>query len=185
MSQYHVSSSLAPPPPVVPTSFVTDSGTAVPSSNTLNDLGGSPSVVNNNNGFTTSGSGNTVSNSLTNKLNGTGTTVGAATADVFTFTMNNTNLGTTPGVMVLTAQVCAFEPTTPAGAVYEVIAGIRTTGSATTVVGTTDFTVVEDAVLSANDIDIILSGNDVILRVTGSAGLTQNWRCSATYTYVS
>lgn len=52
MSQIFTSSLSSPPPPVVPTSFVTDSGIAVPAANILNVLGGT--------GVNTSGAGNTI-----------------------------------------------------------------------------------------------------------------------------
>ncbi len=50
--------SSGPIPPIIPTSFVTDSGTAVPAANILNVLGGT--------GATTSGSGNTVTVTIKN-----------------------------------------------------------------------------------------------------------------------
>lgn len=52
MSQIIIPVSSGSLPPSIPTSFVTDNGTAIPAANILNVLGG--------NGATTSGSGNTV-----------------------------------------------------------------------------------------------------------------------------
>ena len=58
MSQFYLTSQAAPPPPTVATSYVTDSGTAVPAANVLNVFGGI--------GSTTSGSGNTVTITVKN-----------------------------------------------------------------------------------------------------------------------
>lgn len=58
MSEFHIISTSSPPPPAVPTSFVTDDGIAIPVLNILNVLGG--------NGATTSGSGNTVTITVIN-----------------------------------------------------------------------------------------------------------------------
>lgn len=52
MSQIFTSSTSSPPPPSVPTSFVTDDGTATPASNILNIIGGI--------GIETEGSGDTI-----------------------------------------------------------------------------------------------------------------------------
>lgn len=72
MSQFY----LMPPggAPAIPTSFVTDDGTAVPAANILNILG-SP-------GVTTSGSGNTVIISLTNIATNYVSIIGPNTYDV-------------------------------------------------------------------------------------------------------
>lgn len=59
MSQFFTqASSLSPIPPTVPTSFVTDNGTAVPAANSLNVFGGT--------GATTSGSGSTITITVKN-----------------------------------------------------------------------------------------------------------------------
>lgn len=58
MSQIYKSAASGPVPPSVPTSFVTDNGTAIPAANILNVLGGSNT--------TTSGSGNTVTITVVN-----------------------------------------------------------------------------------------------------------------------
>ncbi len=52
MSEFHIISTSAPPPPTVPTQFTTDDGTAIPSSNNINVFGGI--------GATTSGAGSTI-----------------------------------------------------------------------------------------------------------------------------
>lgn len=59
MSQVIKNLASGPVPPAVPTSFVTDSGTAIPVANILNFLGGT--------GATTSGSGNTITITVKNE----------------------------------------------------------------------------------------------------------------------
>src|ERR1700686_113807 len=115
MSQFYIDQSVAPPPipPTVPTSFVTDSGTAVPAANSLNDFGAT-STVNNANGIQTTGSGSTVTTRLTNRFQGTATTIGATTADIVTF-----SLGATPSAFFFNFTVAVFNASTPAGAGYD------------------------------------------------------------------
>lgn len=59
MSQFYQGTTTGSLPPSVPTSFVTDSGTAVPAANILNVFGGT--------GTTTSGSGNTITITIKNE----------------------------------------------------------------------------------------------------------------------
>lgn len=165
--------------PSIPTSFVTDSGTAVPVANILNVLA-NDSTANDADGITSVGSGNTVTLRLTNRLQGTGSTTGAVTADIITF-----SLGATPGVYAVEFRLSAFESTTPAGLGYSIFAAVRTTGAAASLIGTPDFIESEEAALVAADADIIASGNNIIVRVTGVAGLTINWSVVGLYTFVS
>lgn len=175
MSQIYKTVSSAP---AVATSYVTDSGTATPAANILNILG-NDSTTNNANGINTTGSGNTVTVLLTNRLQGSGTTVGAVTADIITFA-----LGATPGTYSFEFRVSGFESTTPAGCGYSVFGTVRTTGVAATAVGTADVIVNEEAALNDCDIDIIASGNNAILRVTGVLGLSVDWGAVGLYTFI-
>lgn len=160
--------------PSVATSYVTDSGTATPAANILNVLG-SDSTAYNANGISTTGSGNTVTAVLSNRVQGTTSTVGAVTGDVITFAM-----GATPGTFRFDVQVCGFESTTPAGAGYGLEICARTTGAAATLIDV-DVNPQEEAALSACSCTAVVSANNVIVRVTGAAGLTINWSGSGSY----
>lgn len=164
--------------PSVPTTFDADTGSATPAANVINILG-IDSTTNNENGITTTASGNTVNVVLTNRLQGTGSTSGAVDDDIITF-----NLGATPGTYQLQIDIVGFESSTPAGAGYQIIAAARTTGAAAFVIGSPDFTVNEDAALTTADADVIASGNTIIVRVTGVALLNINWNAVATYVFI-
>lgn len=121
--------------------------------------------------------------SLNFKVVGTGTTVGATTADLITFA-----LGATPANFIFDANVSAFATAgvgSPAGAGYSLFGSTRTTGAAASLVGTPDKITNEEAALATADANLIVSGNNAILRVTGVAGLTINWKVVATYVEVS
>src|SRR5574338_1329814 len=107
MSQFFIESTAAPPPPVVPTQFTTDDGTiAIPVANNLNALS-RDTTADNPNGIQTTADPNNGDNlytELTNRLQGTGTTVGAVTTDIFTF-----DLGAAPGTYIIDCNIAAFE----------------------------------------------------------------------------
>ena len=162
--------------PSVATTYTTDSGSAVPAANILNILG-DDTTANDNDGIRTTGAGNTVTVQLTNRCQGTGSTVGAVTADLVTL-----SLGATPGTYTLEARVAGFNAATPASAGYSLFATVRTTGAAAVLVGTPDKIVNEEAALAACDATVVVSGNTAIIRVTGTAGLTVSWNTAALYT---
>lgn len=165
--------------PTVPTSFVTENGTAIPAANVLNVLGASTNV-DDPGGIATDGAGNTVTILLTNRLSENGTTIGATIDDLVTLA-----LGATPGTYIFEFKVCGFNSTTPAGLGYNFFGAVRTNGIAATVIGTPDGFFNEDAAVIAADIDLIAVGNNAVLRVTGVAGLTINWSTVGLYTFVS
>lgn len=169
-------------PPSVPTSFVTDiNSPSVPSANLENVFGGFV-ATDNANGIQTDGSSgsNTLTIELTNRLGGSGTTVGATTADLVIF-----SLGSTAATYVIDANFCGFNASTPAGAGYSIFGCVRTDAVTAFLVDIPDKINNEDAALVPCNADLVVSGNNAILRVTGVAGLTVNWAVVATYVKVS
>jgi len=154
-----------------------DSGGPVPpTANNINLLGGT-STVNNNNGITTVGNAGTSTETitLTNRFQGTGSTIGATTADIVTFA-----LGVTPGTYTLNFFLSGFDAVTPSGVQYTISGGVRTTGAAATLIGR-NIDVNSEAALVASIADLVISANNVILRVTGVAGLTISWSAVGSY----
>jgi hypothetical protein len=166
--------------PSVATSYVTDSGTAVPIANVLN-IATTASGVNAANGITSSGATNNVTITLTNRISGTVTTAGAVTSNCLTF-----GLGAVPGVYAFQIFLSAFDLTTPSGAVYRINASIRTTGAAGVVINSVDFTDEdEEAAMIPADWALGVVGNAINLTVDGVAGLTIRWSAQGIYTFVS
>jgi len=163
--------------PTVATSYVTDAGTAVPALNVLNVVtpGGGTT------GIATSAAGNTITITLTDtSVSGTGQTIGAVTADVISFP-----LGAVPGTYTFDINVASFEPTTPAGAGYGIVASVRTTGAAAVLVPNQAIDELEEAALIAADAFVTVAANNMIVRVTGVAGLTVDWKATAEYVFRS
>jgi hypothetical protein len=178
VSQIFKSSSSGPSPPDVPTTFTTNSGNAVPAANILNVLGGS-STASNVNGITTTGSGNTLTVVLTNRLQGTGTSANGATSDLITF-----DLGGSAAVYRFKFEVTGRETTTGDGVGYTIFASAKTDGATATAIQTEFVDADEDASLNTANIDFITSGNDIILRFTGVALLTVDLSAFGTYVVV-
>ncbi|MFQ5685105.1 MAG: hypothetical protein ACE5GV_00445 [Candidatus Scalindua sp.] len=116
----------------------------------------------------------------TNKTTATVSTSGAVTSDIATIA-----LGATAGVYTINAILSAFDSSTPAGASYSIIGGARTTGAAASLIGTPDKIINEEAALTTADVDIVVSGNNAIIRVTGVAGIDLNWRCTYEYAAIT
>jgi hypothetical protein len=180
-----ISTTSGPVPPQVPTSFVTQNGTAVPAANIL-IVHGIDSTENNASGITAkggvvgTGTSNEVDIVLTNRVRGTVTTANATPTTVISFA-----LGVTPGVYTFSGDITAFDITDTAGASYGVISGIRTTGAAAIEIGTQFSTNFEEVAMTNADIDVTVSGNNVIFQVTGIAATTIDWDALFNYRFVS
>lgn len=107
---------------------------------------------------------------------GTGTTVGAVTANIITIA-----LGGVAGTFEFEARVKGFNSSTPAGAGYKIYGTFRTDGATATLIGYQQI-FNEEAALTAADAYFIASGNNAILQVLGVAALTINWSAQAAQT---
>lgn len=176
-------------PPSVPQTFTTQSGNAVPSANILL-VNGYDSSENNANGITTKGGvaagdppGTGASNEmdiyLTNRVQGSGTTVGATTTAIITFP-----LPAGAGNYAFEFYGTGYAASGPYGTAYNILSCIRSTGAAATLVGTSDESYVEDAALGASDLQVTVAGNSVIVNATGDTGLTINWNVVGIYTFI-
>lgn len=183
MSQiYKPLTSGGPIPPNIPTSFVTDNGTVVAAVNIVN-INSSSTTSNNTNGITVIANPNGSNNEiieLTNRLQDTLTTNDGTPTAITTFA-----LGSTPGTYNFDIQIAGFDLTDVAGVGYFISGAVRTTGVAAILIGTPDKIVNEEAATIGCDANLTVSGNNVIVQVTGLAGKTINWRELSNYIFVS
>lgn len=169
MSQIFIPSASMPPPPQVPTTFVTDSGSATPAANTLSVLG-IDATTDIDNGIRTTGSGSAVNVVLTNRTTGTATTPAAALTTIVTLP-----LGATPGVFYVSGNVQGFAAVGPSAATYSFSGGYRTDGATATELGTEYHDTFEDPGFVTADIFLTTSGNDVLLQVQGVLATSIDW----------
>lgn len=167
-----------PVPPFVPTSFVTNvNSPSVPIANIENVLGGQISS-NNINGIQTDGSsgGNTLTIQLTNRIEGTVTTIDATPTTLTSFALPAT------GIYSFIIQVLGNRPADGLGVSYFIQGAVRTNGGFATLVGVPTKFINED--IAVCDANLIVSGNNVIVQVIGEAISTISWRALSTYIFV-
>lgn len=104
-----------------------------------------------------------------------GSTTGATTTTLITF----------PALAVassygIDAQITGFEASGPNGYASNLVALVRSTGLATTLVTSTQFDLTADAGIVAATFQVTVSANDIIISVTGVVALTINWTCLVT-----
>jgi hypothetical protein len=175
-----ISTSSGPVPPTVATSYVTDvNSPAIPAANILNVLG-NDTTANDNDGIRTDGSSgsNTLTIQLTNRLQGTVSTTGAASGDIITFTP------TVVGTYSLEYRVAAYNETSLLGAGYSMFGAVRFDGVNSNICDTFDEIVNEEGTMSNVDITVVVSGANIILRSTGYALQEINWSAVGLYTFI-
>lgn len=114
---------------------------------------------------------------LARNTSNTAQTVGAVNANLITLP-----LGATPMTYALEGRVAAFESTTPAGAGFQVFATVRTDGATATLVGIPDIVGNTEAAINTAQVNVVVSGNNAIIQVSGVAALTIDWGGDLAYT---
>lgn len=176
MSQTGSYSSAAPAPPGTVTALQGNTGGPVGpnGSGIINVVGtGNLTVTGNPGTFTETISQN-------NFVSGTTTTVGAVTGNVITFP-----LGATPGVYTVDTIIAGFSTAGGTlGTGYAIVGAVRTDGAIGTITGQAPDHF-EEGALSAGTAALVVSGNNLIVQVTGTAGFTIDWAAQLTYVFVS
>lgn len=188
MSQFFISSSAAPPPPDVPTDFVTQDGTAVPAANILL-VNAYDSRENNDSGITAkggvaagdppgTGAANELDLYITNRVQGTVTTVGLTTSPIITFTP------TVIGTYSFEVRIAAYNTTSTLGAAYSVFGSARFNGVTSTLIDIVDKITNEEGTMTSANATFTVSGANVLVNGVGYAAQTINWSAVGLYTFV-
>lgn len=183
MSQIHVPSQSSPPPPVVPTSFETQDGTATPAANIL-IVNGFESPENNEQGITTKGGvvgtgiANEVDIILTNRVFSTVETTDTTPSTLLIFTPD------AAGIYDLEIRIVVYDSTSIVGGTYYVDGAAQSDGvGGVTSIGTPTIDYDGDPSYDSSQVQVISSGGDIIVQVTGIAAHTARWSALLTYVF--
>lgn len=159
--------------PSVPTSFVTDSGTAVPAANVLNVVTPGSGTE----GIETTGSGNTITITLTNTGIASTTTVGASSSTFTSFPIPVP----ASSVVSVRANIACYDPTNNLAAALELLGGMKNVGGVLTVISSVDVTKNTDAALNNVTANLTSSGANCLVQVTGVAAHNLDWKAIIEY----
>lgn len=172
------SSTSGPQPPAVPTQFTTDvNGPAVPIANNLNVFGFTLQD-NNDNGILTNGLTDNLYIALTNRVQGTVTTVGAITSPIITFTP------TVIGTYSFEVRIAAYNTTASLGAAYSLFGSARFDGVNSNLIDIVDKIINEEGAMSSANSSFTVSGANILVNGIGYAAQTINWAVVGLYTFV-
>lgn len=170
--------SSGPIPPTVPTSFVTDVGTVVPSANTVN-INGGYTALNNDNGIRVianpNGSNNEVVQ-LTNRVFGQDTSFNGATIDLITVP-----LGAVPASYRFQVEIVGRDLASGDAVGYTTFGSAKTNGFVGSLIEQPYTDEDEDPSLLGASISFDVVGNSGVLHVTGVAGKDIIYKAVGTY----
>lgn len=176
-------------PVTVPTSFLTTNntsvvgtpgGTATLTANVLT-LNAASVSTNDVSGIQAAAIGSTVVYELTNRIQGSGTTVdGSTPVQLYSFP-----LGTTPGVYQFTTTLVAYNTTDSIGAGYTSYRTVRTTGAEGVLIDAFISSIGEEGAMTGISVVNSISGNNVVLSATGLTDKIIDYYALTTYIFVS
>lgn len=183
MSQYYRDAESSTPS--IPTQFTADDATvAVPVGNNLN-LFARDTPENNDNGIQTTADPNGGEDfyvELTNRIQNGASTIGATTADIGVADFSLSPYAGTAGTYSFEFNIAAFDSGTPSGGTYTLVGAVRTDGATPTLIGGELANQFEEATLNDSAIELALDGTELVVRVTGVAGVTIAWDIVGLYT---
>lgn len=181
MSQIYKDLTSGPVPPAVPTQFTADDATiAIPAANNLNVFS-RDTTDNNVNGIQTTADPNLSDNlfvELTNRLQGTVSTSGAASGTIITFTP------TVIGSYSIEYRISVYNETSLLGAGYSLFGAIRFDGVNSIICDIFDEIINEEGTMTNLDIAVSVAGANVLLVGTGYVGQEINWAAVGLYTFI-
>jgi hypothetical protein len=159
-------------PPEVPTSFVTDDGTGIPAAHILNVLGGSGIET-----YVDPDLSNNLFIKVQNSTTNTGQTINNQTINLSTIDCS------VAGTYFFTTQVSTYDVLGLEAAGGQLYTTVRSTGGVVTVIDDTDAIAHRTSGLPDIDYQIVSSGTNAILQVTGQTGFTLDWGAITIYVY--
>lgn len=170
MSQFFQGVTAGSLPPTVPTSFVTDSGTAIPAGNIINVVTPGGGTL----GIKTSGAGNTITITDTETSNSATATTsdGLGQTQVLNFNIPVP----ASSVVSIRVNIAAYDVPNQLGLAGELLGGVKNNAGALSVVGVADTTINADIAINAAKVSLTTSGTNAQVQVVGVAGHTLNWR---------
>ncbi len=177
MSQIYkpATASVGPIPPTVIVEVDTQDGNAT-TANSILILNGVSSSENNDNSIITkggvagTGTANEVDIVLTNRITGTVSTSTTTQIPIITF-----SLGATPGTYYVYGNVQAFDANTPAGGGFSFSGAYRTNGTTGVELGKEFHDDFKSVTFLNADINLDITGNNVIVSVIGLNLVPINW----------
>lgn len=116
---------------------------------------------------------------VTHLVQGTGQTIDVGTADLVTYTLRNV-----AAVYSFTALIAGISVAGSAAA-FQLIGIVKTNGATATIVGTIDQIGNADLAIAGANVTGVVSGNNFIIRATGSLGAVINWDVDWTFKQIT
>lgn len=178
-----------PLPPDIPTSFTTNynsnftsTGISIPQANVENVIGGQ-NPIQNDNGIATQANPDNMKNLivlLTNRLFGNAISAGTTPLNLITFALSTTG----PAVYRFSFDVTGRDTISGAGVGYTLDGSAKTDGTTASIVAVPFIDHDEDSALLLATIDLVTSGNNIILQLTGIGVETIAYKAVGTYVVV-